>query len=74
MAALFNNRRRLLGVVYWATTGTVASFKSRASIHPAPYRVDGTNGAPDSIFVVETIGADLEMEYTMTFVVQLTVS
>ncbi len=71
MAALFNNRRRLLGVVYWASTATVASFKSRARINPAPYRVAGTYGTPDSIFVVETIGGDLEMEYRMTFVVQL---
>ncbi|SJL17554.1 uncharacterized protein ARMOST_21106 [Armillaria ostoyae] len=74
MAALFTNHRRLLGVVYWAQVGTIAAFKSIASVHPAPYRVAGTFGAPDSIFVLDTIAGGVQMEYTMNFVVQLTVS
>ncbi|SJL18399.1 uncharacterized protein ARMOST_21987 [Armillaria ostoyae] len=74
MAALFTNRRHLLGVVYWAQVGTIAAFKSIASVHPAPYRVAGTFGALDSIFVLNTITGGVQMEYTMNFVVQLTVS
>ncbi|KAK0442626.1 hypothetical protein EV421DRAFT_1736139 [Armillaria borealis] len=70
IAALFSNKCRLLGVVSWATTGTVANFKARASLHPAPYRAVGTNGLPDSIFVHDTF-VDSVVEYTIDFVVQL---
>ncbi|PBK66575.1 hypothetical protein ARMSODRAFT_977483 [Armillaria solidipes] len=70
IAALFSNERCLLGVMSWATTGTVANFKARASLHPAPYRALGTNGLPDSIFVHDTF-VDSVVEYTIDFVVQL---
>ncbi|KAK0219125.1 hypothetical protein IW262DRAFT_1298210 [Armillaria fumosa] len=51
VVALFSTKRRLLGVVSWATMGTVMTFKACMSLHPAPYRVAGTNGSPNSIFV-----------------------
>ncbi|KAK0474601.1 hypothetical protein IW261DRAFT_1422891 [Armillaria novae-zelandiae] len=37
VAALFSVKQHLLGVVSWATTGTVATFTGHASLHPAPY-------------------------------------
>ncbi|KAK0490163.1 hypothetical protein EDD18DRAFT_1416824 [Armillaria luteobubalina] len=51
VAALFSPQRHLLGVVSWATTGTVMTFKTRASLHLAPYHVIGINGAMDSLVV-----------------------
>ncbi|KAK0430516.1 hypothetical protein EV421DRAFT_1912833 [Armillaria borealis] len=47
--------------------------KRSASLHPAPYRAVGTNGLPDSIFVHDTF-VDSVVEYTIDFVVQLSVS
>ncbi|KAK0439626.1 hypothetical protein EV421DRAFT_1737788 [Armillaria borealis] len=73
ITALFSNEHCLLGVVSWATTGTVTNFKACASLHPAPYRDVGTNGLPDSIFVYDTF-VDIVVEYTIDFVVQLSVS
>ncbi len=70
IAALFNTERRLLGVVQWATTGTVANFKARATLNPAPYRVVAANGLPDSIFIHDPF-VDRMMEYTIEFVVQV---
>ncbi|SJL14184.1 uncharacterized protein ARMOST_17639 [Armillaria ostoyae] len=73
IAALFSNEHRLLGVVTWATTGTVANFKPRVSLHPVPYRALGANGLPDSIFIHDTF-VDSVVEWTIDFVVQLSVS
>ncbi|KAK0477483.1 hypothetical protein EDD18DRAFT_1114701 [Armillaria luteobubalina] len=71
VAALFSPQRRLLGVISWATTGTVTTFKTHASLlHPAPYRVVGTNGLPDSLFIHDPF-MDAEMSLPMGFVVQL---
>ncbi|KAK0499189.1 hypothetical protein EDD18DRAFT_1350612 [Armillaria luteobubalina] len=74
VTALFSVEQRLLGVVSWATTGTVATFKTRAILlHPAPYRVAGTNGTPDSLFVHDLF-MNTEIALPMGFVVQLLVS
>ncbi|KAK0496683.1 hypothetical protein EDD18DRAFT_1105043 [Armillaria luteobubalina] len=70
VAALFSTERRLLGVVSWATTGTVATFKTRASLHLAPYRVVGINGATDSLVVHDPF-MDAAIELPIGFVVQL---
>ncbi|KAK0477476.1 hypothetical protein EDD18DRAFT_1114694 [Armillaria luteobubalina] len=74
VAALFSPQRRLLGVVSWATTGTVATFKTHASLlHPAPYRVVGINGATDSLIVHDPF-MDAAIDLPMGFIVQLSVS
>ncbi|KAK0490173.1 hypothetical protein EDD18DRAFT_1109721 [Armillaria luteobubalina] len=71
VAALFSPQRHLLGVVSWATMGTVMTFKARVSLlHPTPYRVVGTNGLPDSLFIHDPF-MDAEMSLPMGFVVQL---
>ncbi|KAK0464871.1 hypothetical protein IW261DRAFT_1423690 [Armillaria novae-zelandiae] len=73
VAALFSVEQHLLGVVSWATTGTVATFTGHASLHPTPYRVVGTNGSPNSIFIHDPF-MDAVVESIMGFVVQLSVS
>ncbi|KAK0489978.1 hypothetical protein EDD18DRAFT_1109849 [Armillaria luteobubalina] len=71
VAALFSIERRLLGVVSWATTGTVATFKTCMTLlHPAPYQVTGTNGTPDSLFVHDPF-MNTEIALPMGLVVQL---
>ncbi|KAK0496127.1 hypothetical protein EDD18DRAFT_1106007 [Armillaria luteobubalina] len=51
VTALFSPQRHLLGVVSWATMGTVVTFKTHASLHLAPYRVIGINRAMDSLII-----------------------